>query len=339
MMHYRTMALALALFAMTGTATTAAPRDAKPAAAASVPTDALQVEVARLAKVAGGEVGVAIWRLDGTGSRLLLNADQPFPMASTFKIAVAGRVLERVDKGELTLDQLVPVRPDQRVPSAVIAEQLIHPGISLSVHNLLELMLTHSDNTATDVLTEVAGGPAAVTAWVQGQGIAGQRIDRDTAGIIRDFFGAPPGPFMQVFEQFAKTHPDIEAMGDKPNPAFDDDPRDSSTPAAMASLLTRIYSGKALSAASTKVLGDIMARCHTGKARLPGLLPAGTTVAHKTGTIGGSVNDVGVMTLPGKAGKLVIAVFIKKSAAPMADRERAIAEIARAAHDYYLFVK
>lgn len=338
-MRYRTTSLALALLAMTGTAAAAAPRDAKAAAAATGPTEAVQAEIARLAKIAGGPVGVAAWRLDGTGPKLLLNADQAFPMASTFKVAVAGRILERVDKGELTLGQLVPVRPEQLVPSDVIAEQLIHPGVSLSVHNLLELMLTHSDNTATDVLTEVAGGPAAVTAWLKGQGIVGQRIDRDTAGLLRDFFGAPQGPFMQVFEEFAKTHPELEDMGGKPNPAFDDDPRDSSTPTAMANLLTRIYSGKALSAASTKVLGDIMARCHTGKARLLGLLPTGTVVAHKTGTIGGTVNDVGVITLPGDAGKLVIAVFVKKSTASMADRERAIAEIARAAHDYYLFVK
>ena len=65
----------------------------------------------------------------------------------------------------------------------------------MSVANLLELMMTVSDNTATDVLTKLAGGPAAVTGWVRAQGVEGLRVDRDTAGIIRDFFGIGPGPF------------------------------------------------------------------------------------------------------------------------------------------------
>jgi beta-lactamase class A len=60
-------------------------------------------------------------------------------------------------------------------------------------------------------------------------------------------------------------------------------------------------------------------------------------VAEKTGTIGGSVNNVGVITLPGNAGKLVVAIFIKKSSKPIEDRERTIADIARALYDYYLF--
>ena len=47
----------------------------------------------------------------------------------------------------------------------------------------------------------------------------------------------------------------------------------------------------------------------------------------------------GVIALPEDRGKIVIAVFIKKSAAPMEERERAIAEIARAVYDYYLFAE
>jgi len=94
----------------------------------------------------------------------LLNADEAFPMASTFKIAVAGAVLAKIDAGTISLETLLPVDPARYVESDGIANALIHPGVSLSVHNLLELMLTHSDNTATDVLTATAGGPASVTA-------------------------------------------------------------------------------------------------------------------------------------------------------------------------------
>jgi len=53
-----------------------------------------------------------------------------------------------------------------------------------------------------------------------------------------------------------------------------------------------------LSEKSTELLLDIMERCETGAGRLKGLLPEGTVIAHKTGTIGGTTNDVGIITLP-----------------------------------------
>jgi len=65
-------------------------------------------------------------------------------------------------------------------------------------------------------------------------------------------------------------------------------------------------------------------------------MPADTKVAHKTGTIGGTVNDVGVITLPGDGGQVVVAVYIKASDAPYEQRERTIAEIGRSVRDYYL---
>lgn len=297
----------------------------------------LDAEIARLSAAIDGKVGVAAWKLDGKGERVLVNAGERFPMASTFKIAVAGAILADVDAGRLRLDQLIAVEPSMVVPSDGISGLLIHPGISLSVHNLLELMLTLSDNTATDVLTRLAGGPQAATAWVRRQGIEAQRIDRDTAGLLRDFFELPAGPMQQVLEAAAKKDPTLEERGMHSNAAFDQDPRDTSTPDAMAQLLTRIFNRQALSASSTQVLIDIMQRCHTGAARLRGKLPAGTVVANKTGTIGGTVNDVGVITLPDGKGQIVIAVFIKESDKPFEQRERVIAEIARSVLDYFLF--
>ncbi|MHB9878971.1 class A beta-lactamase [Pacificimonas sp. ICDLI1SI03] len=332
-MFVRAVGIAALLLAGAGSPGAALAQSAEVPSASSA---ALMQEVTKLAAGAGGVMGVAAWRLDGTGPKLLLNADQAFPMASTFKVAVAGRILEMVDEGELTLDQMIGVDPGMHVASEVIADRFVHPGLSMSVYNLLELMLTQSDNTATDVLTAAAGGPAAVTKWVRDQGVMDQRIDRDTAGLLREFYSLPAtGTFMEAYE----AAPDKEEMGEKaylPNPAFDADPRDTSTPSAMATLLTRIFNGEALSAESTQVIAGIMERCRTGAGRLKGQLPPETVVAHKTGTIGGTVNDVGVITLP-RGDQLVIVTFVKESAMPPADRERAIAEVARAAHDYFLF--
>lgn len=315
----------------------AASTSASTAPRAASGTEALEDEIRRIATPIGGKVGVAAWRLDGHGPRVLVHADESFPMASTFKIAVAGAVLAKVDAGALALDHLLPVDAALYVESDGIADTLIHPGVSLSVHNLLELMLTRSDNTATDVLTTAAGGPEAVTAWVRGQGVRDLRVDRDTAGLLRDFFDLPPGPFSETLAMARKADAKFDERGLHPNPAFDDDPRDTSTPVATAELLTRICTGRALSKNSTAILIAIMERNRTGSHRLKARLPEGTIVAEKTGTIGGSVNDVGVIALPDGKGQVVVAVFIKRSDRLLAARERAIADIGRAVHDFYLF--
>jgi beta-lactamase class A len=80
-----------------------------------------------------------------------------------------------------------------------------------------------------------------------------------------------------------------------------------------------------------------MRRCETGLTRIKGSLPPGTEVMHKTGTIGMTTNDVGIVTLPGDGGHVVISVFVKSSEKEIPDRERAIAEVSRAVYDYFLF--
>jgi beta-lactamase class A len=295
------------------------------------------LELAKEGLGSGGSVGVAAWRLDGKGPTLLVNTDDTFPMASTFKVAVAGAVLKLVDERRLDLGHMIPIDLDRMVYSEVIADRFIHPGISLSVYNLLELMLTQSDNTAADYMVAAAGGPDAVTAWVRTQNVRDLRVNGDTDALLRRFFRLGQGTFAEAVSAKAKDDPSFQADAYKPNADFDDDPRDSSTPRAMAQLLTRIFNGQALSAESTRIMTEMMARCRTGTKRLRGRMPLNSPVADKTGTIGGSVNDVGVITLPHDAGQVAIAVFIKKSDAPEEVREQAIAEIGRAVRDYYLY--
>ncbi len=298
---------------------------------------AAEAELARIARTAGGEVGVFARHLE-SGLTLSLNDDQAFPMASTFKVAVAGAVLSQVDAGSLSLEQMVPVDPALVLSSEGIAEIFPFPGVSASVRNLLESMLTRSDNTATNVLTRLAGGPAAVTAWVKRVGVEGMRIDGDTNGIVGRFFGLPASAEsvdMQLKKLIA-AHPELEQLDNGPNARFDDDPRDTTTPKAMVALLSKIVDAHILSAASTEVLLGSMQRCITGLKRLRAMLPPGSDVKDKTGTIGGSVNDVGIITLPEGHGRIVIAVYIKKSAKPIEERERAIAQIGRSVYDYML---
>lgn len=328
---------AFSLPAVSGAVSAKSPVAAAAAERSTPARAAVEAEIARIARASGGEVGVLARHLE-SGLTLSLNESEAFPMASTFKVAVAGAVLARVDAGNLSLEQMIVIDPALVLSSEGIAEIFPFPGVSASVHNLIESMLTRSDNTATNVLTQLAGGPAAVTAWVKNVGVEGMRIDGDTNGIVGRFAGLPPSSESVELQlkKLIAANPDFQDLDSKPNAKFDDDPRDTTTPKAMVLLLSKIVDAHILSPVSTEVLTGSMQRCITGLKRLRAMLPSGTDVKDKTGTIGGTVNDVGIITLPEGHGRIAIAVYIKKSAKPIEDRERVIAQIARSIYDYML---
>lgn len=330
----------IALIALSTTSASAEPLPASPTAAPARPVaasiqQATSLQVAALEKQIQGRIGVA-FRLLETGEGGAVAGSERFPMASTFKVSVAGTLLSLVDKGQMRLDRMVTITQDDVDRTGEVANRLIHPGITLSVANLIELMLTQSNNTATDKVLALAGGPAAVTAWLRANGITDMQVDRDVNGLLNDFYGVPAGsPFVKVVMARGTTDAEIEKAAYSANAAFEKDPRDSSAPSAMVDLLAKLLAGPLLKPESRTFLRGVMERCETGQARIKGILPAGTTVAHKTGTIGGTINDVGVITLPGERGHLAIAVLIKSSSLPAAQRERAIAEVSRSLFDYF----
>jgi beta-lactamase class A len=166
-----------------------------------------------------------------------------------------------------------------------------------SASSLLDAMITRSDNHATDLLIRNLGGPSVVQSWLTQQGVQGIRFDRTIARLLAD-------------------KRDLW------------DVRDSSTPIAMVQLLQRLDSGKMLKPTSRSYLMDLMARCKTGKNRMRALLPYGTKVEHKTGTLNNYTSDVGFITLP-DGRRLAVAFFARGSG----DRPRAIAEAARKIYD------
>lgn len=119
------------------------------------------------------------------------------------------------------------------------------------------------------------------------------------------------------------------------------DPRDTGTPEGTAQLLARAFRGELLSKRSTARLIKILKATTTFPARIKGLLPPGTIVAHKTGsteTVNGltaATNDSGIIYLPENRGQLAISVYIKASTRDGASRDRIIARISRAAFDFY----
>lgn len=311
-----------------------------PSISADASLTRLEQQISRLAKLSGGTVGVAALNIE-SGERFSLNGSDRFPMTSVYKVPIAVQLLSRVDKGEVKLGSLIEVKQSDLHPgTGTLARLFSKPGVVLSIRNLLELMLVISDNTAADILLKTAGGPKAVTSRMREIGIEGIDVSRPLIYMFADLDGIKLPPENEwtpaTYDQVADAAP---AETKKAAAAkFVLDPRDTSTPDAMVSLLGKIYRKEVLSSESSDLLLDIMKRCQTGPLRLKGMLPAGTVVAHKTGSLdSAALNDVGVITLPDNAGHVAIAVFIKSSDEKTPEKEHAIAEIARTIYDYFLF--
>lgn len=299
-------------------------------------SDALAKHIEFITAPLVGRVGVAA-RLVGSDETISVNGNETFPMASTYKVPAAVAVLKKVDDGKLSLDHMIELKPaDISAGDNVIALNFVHSGVQLSVANLIETMIAVSDNSATDKIFELAGGPVAITAEMRTLGIEGMRIDRNTKDLMTDMLSMnEPGTAAAVAD-FVRKNPQAAAkFATMPKDAvYEADARDQSTPLAMLDLLMRIDGAAATSTGSRDFLLASMSRTRTGAARLKGLLPRGTLVAHKTGTSGGVANDVGYITLP-DGRRFAVVVFTKSSDTPLADRDRAIAEVARSLYDYF----
>ena len=307
----------------------------QPAFAQKQNVEDISMKIEKLSERLVGRIGLAAQEI-GSKEMITINGDETFVMASTYKVAIAVALLDRVDKGEVKLTDLIDITQEMMVAGDnAIALNFVHPGIKLSIANLIEPMITESDNTATDVCLKLAGGPEAVTKMMRSIGITDLRVDRYTSEILRDFYGLPDKAYASVLAEAIAKDPTLAAKQPDRNLKFEkEDPRDQTSPNAMLELLLAVDSGKALSENSREFLLGVMSRTRTGGGRLKGLLPKGTPVAHKTGTIGGVANDVGFVTLP-DGRRFAIVVFTKSSTTPEAYRDRAIAEVTRTLYDFY----
>jgi len=299
---------------------------------------AVEQELVNPAKASGGEMGFAAMHIE-TGRRITMKASERFPMASTYKLPIAIHLLMLIDEGKEQLEHIIKLEPKDTRPVGVpLSDEFKFGDSDISVSDLLGMMLTVSDNTASDLILRLVGGPQAVTARMRSLGIEDMSIDRSTIEHVFDMFGVPlppesewgPGRYVNVLTSVPPDKQRAAAV------QYACDPRDTSTPDAMASLLVHVCGKNLLKPKTTKLLLGIMRRCQTGEARLKGLLPAGTEVAHKTGTARGIINDVGVITLPNGAGHVAIVVFIKGSKSSVAQCEHSIAEVAQNAYQYFL---
>jgi len=260
--------------------------------AAGVAPMAATDEFAALEAQSGGRLGVCLWH-PASGARFGHRMDERFPMCSTFKFPLAAAVLHAAGQGRLSLDRRVPVREADILGNSPVSER--HVGRDMTVRDLCRATLTASDNTAANLLLPLVGEPAGLTAFLRGQG--------DAVTLV------------------ARYEPEVNRFAL-------DDPRDTTSPAAMAGNLRRFVLGDALGQPSRQQLADWLLDNETGGERLRAGLPPGWQVGDKTGSNGhDATNDIAVMWPRDGGTPWIAAAYLQGSRLDDAGRNRILRRV------------
>ncbi|MFQ5720948.1 MAG: serine hydrolase [Candidatus Aminicenantales bacterium] len=300
----------------------------------------LKGQIENLLKGIEGEVGVAVKHLE-SGESLYINGDVYFPMASVFKIPILVEVLNQVKEGKLNLEDEVDIRPENQHLGSGLLSSLSAPGIKLSIRNLINLMMMISDNSATDILLTTVG-PERVNQRLRSYGLKNITVNRTCQQLIMDYLGLEYDKYKnlnltELRQLLTKQREENPSAFKEAGQRFSQIIKDQSTPRAMNRLLELIYKKKIIDEESCDFIVTIMLKCQTGKRRIKGDLPPQIKVAHKTGTIGGTINDCGLIFLPQSLGHVALTIFTKNMSGPNREVEDIIAQIARFVFDYFYF--
>ncbi|MGN6569802.1 MAG: class A beta-lactamase [Pseudolabrys sp.] len=256
--------------------------------------------IAEIEKKAGGRLGIFV-RDSGNGAELAHRAHERFAMCSTFKFLAAAAVLKKVDAGELRLDQEIAYGEKDVLEYAPEAKKHVADG-HMRLGDLCAAAIQWSDNTAANLILKEIGGPAGFTRYARAIGDKVTRLDR--------------------------TEPTL-------NSAIPGDPRDTTTPAAIAHTLETVLTKGALSAASARQLEDWMIGDKVADARLRAGLPKDWGIGDKTGTgDNGTANTVAIIRPPSRK-PLFAAVYLTQAKGTPAERNAVHADVARVIADTF----
>jgi beta-lactamase class A len=255
-------------------------------------------------------VGVSIVGDDGHDT-LSLNGDRHFPLQSVFKFHIALAVLSQVDKGKFSLDQKIEIQQKDLLPGLYSPIRDKYPdGVTLTLEEILEYTVSQSDNIGCDLLLRLIGGPQAVEDY-----------------FVKNNF---KNVSIKINEEVQQANWDLQFQN-------------WTTPKAANEILSAFWVNrkKLLSQKSYDFIWKTMKGTQTGQNRLKGQLPKNTIVAHKTGTSGtnkegltAAVNDIGIVFLP-NGHYFLISVFVTNSTESADTNEKIVADISKAAWDYF----
>ena len=273
--------------------------------------DLLRQEVKRIITDKNADVGVSIIGNNGNDTLSIRGASH-FPMQSVFKFHIALALLSEIDKGRFSLAQQLKIEKKDLLPDLYSPIREKYPnGVTLTIAEILEYTVCESDNVGCDILLRLLGGPVVVEDY-----------------FVRNNF---KDISIRINEEVMQDNWDLQFQN-------------WTTPLAATDVLTSFYynNKKLLSTESHNFIWQLMEQTRTGKDRLKGQLPKGTVVAHKTGGSGtnkagitAAVNDIGVVFLP-QGQCFFISVFVTNSKEDIKTNEKIIADVAKAAWDYFL---
>lgn len=244
--------------------------------------------IEEIARELGGTVGVAVRDVRG-GKALDFHAHERFPSASVIKVPILVELMARVEAGELRLDATTVLEDAAKTPGSGVLSML-HAGLSLTLDDLAHLMITVSDNTASNMLIDLLGCDR-INTRLSGLGLEQTRLGRK----FYDFEARDRG-----LDNWA-------------------------TAGELADLLVGIEQRRVVSPAACERMLAIM-RKQQLDGKIPRLLPPDTPVANKTGSISNASHDIGIIYAP--SGPLALAVLTQNADSP-AVAEGGIRHIAR----------
>jgi beta-lactamase class A len=287
-------------------------------------------------------------------------------MASCFKIPVMVEVMRRVDAGALRLDDRLTLTEADKSPGST----LIHcqEGLRPTVRDLLYLMITLSDNTATDMLWRLVGlgsvnetmhglgletidcfmpdreyfliesGAGEEWAGLSGPQIVARWRELEARGeyedalrrVLEENARLSGAGFLHLYERRWGRD---ESLGYDDSFAVDQALDNMGSPRDMAALLAMIVQHQCATAPSCRLMLEILAQ-QEWREKIPAGLPDGLLVANKTGGVSGTSNDAAIVFTPCGA-PLVMAVFWKGLAHEAKQQaDAAIAEIAAVLYEH-----
>ena len=268
--------------------------------------DNLRQKIQQIISTKKADVGVSILNLE-TEDTLSFNGNKHYPMISVFKFHIALTVLNKVDKGELSLNQKLFIKKSELLENTWSPFRKKYPNgdISISLKEALKWTVSVSDNNLCDILIRLVGGVKAVDNFINSSDFI---IKNDEEGMHQNWDA-----------QFINT----------------------TTPNFSNQLLKRFFESKLLTKKSTKFLYKTMVSTSVGQNRIKGKLPTKTEVAHRTGSsftnnagMTGAINDIGIVKLP-NGNQYIISVFVHNTTEVFKTGEEIIADISKAVWDHY----
>jgi beta-lactamase class A len=278
---------------------------------ASTPLQRLQASVERTTRSVNATWGIYVKSLE-TGEEIAIDADRQMETMSTIKIPLMIEVFEQIKAGKFKLtDKYTYAAADSQPGTGTI--QRLDPGAVMTVKDLITMMIIVSDNTATEVLYRMAGGPDAVNARMQAMGL------RNTRGM-----NVPSKWFPQL--RAAATTEQFYRDGKYPFGL--------STPREMGRLLEMMERGTLVDKPSSELMLRIM-RGQLYRTRIPRYL-TGYTIPHKTGDFLPFVgDDVGMLEAPGRT--IIVSIFTGNHFGSGEALENAIGLVAKEIGDYFAY--